>query len=58
MVNRFLSKSKRIFITPQSSILSAASIIMLMVVVSRILGLIRQRALAHFFAAEAGDQIN
>ncbi|KKU12258.1 MAG: Integral membrane protein MviN [Candidatus Woesebacteria bacterium GW2011_GWA1_45_8] len=43
------NKSKKIFLTPQSSVLSAATIIMIMVVASRVLGLVRQRALAHFF---------
>jgi len=42
-------KGKKIFLTPQSSVLSAATIIMVMVVASRVLGLVRQRALAHFF---------
>lgn len=36
---------------PQGSVLSAASIIMMMIVLSRILGLVRQRVLAHFFTA-------
>lgn len=50
MVNNIIKKGKKIFISPQSSILSAATIIMLMIVVSRVLGLVRQRTLAHFFA--------
>ncbi len=50
MVNKIISKSKKIFTSPQSSVLSAASIIMLMVMASRILGLVRQRVLAHYFA--------
>ena len=37
---------------PQESVLSAASIIMLMVVASRVLGLVRQRVLAHFFVPD------
>lgn len=45
MVDRF----KKIFTSPQTSVLSAASVIMIMVVASRILGLVRQRVLAHFF---------
>ena len=48
-MQEFLNKGKKIFLSPQSSVLSAATIIMLMVVVSRILGLVRQRVLAHFF---------
>ena len=42
---------KRIFVSPQTSIFSAAGIIMIMVVASRILGLVRQRVLANFFPA-------
>jgi len=52
MVNKIITKGKKIFSNPQSSILSAAMIIMLMIVASRILGLFRQRALAHFFTAD------
>jgi len=50
MFNKIVAKSKRIFIAPQASVLSAASIIMVMIVASRILGLVRQRTLAQFFA--------
>ena len=50
MVGKLISKGKKILTSPQTSVLSAASIIMLMVVASRILGLVRQRTLAHFFA--------
>jgi putative peptidoglycan lipid II flippase len=50
MVEKLLNKGKKLFTSPQSSVLSAASIIMIMVVASRILGLVRQRVLAHFFA--------
>lgn len=52
MVNRIISKGKKLFTKPQGSILSAATIIMLMVVASRVLGLLRQRTLAHFFTAD------
>ena len=52
MVKKILQKGRNIFTTPQSSILSAASVIMLMIVASRILGLVRQRALAHYFTAQ------
>ena len=48
-MQEILNKGKKIFLSPQSSVLSAATIIMLMVVASRILGLVRQRVLAHFF---------
>jgi len=43
---------KKIFSSQQSSVLSAATIIMVMVVASRILGLIRQRTLASFFTPD------
>jgi putative peptidoglycan lipid II flippase len=49
MVNKIISKSKKLLTSPQSSVLSAATIIMLMVIASRILGLVRQRVLAHYF---------
>ena len=49
MVNRIINKGKEIFTSPQTSILSAATLIMFMVATSRVLGLVRQRALAHFF---------
>jgi putative peptidoglycan lipid II flippase len=49
MVNKIISKGKKIFLEPQSSVLSAATIIMFMVVASRILGLVRQRILANYF---------
>lgn len=52
MVNKLLSKGKKILTSPQSSVLSAATIIMFMVVASRVLGLVRQRTLAHFFAPD------
>ncbi len=50
MVGKFLSRGRKFFTAPQESVISAASIIMFMVVASRVLGLIRQRTLAHFFA--------
>lgn len=43
---------KRLFDSQQKTVLSAATIIMLMVVASRVLGLIRQRVLASFFTPE------
>ncbi|MCL4382878.1 murein biosynthesis integral membrane protein MurJ [Patescibacteria group bacterium] len=49
MVNKFLDKGRKLLFSQQSSVLSAASIIMMMVVASRVLGLVRQRTLAHFF---------
>lgn len=50
MVNKIINRGKKLISAPQSSILSAATIIMIMVMASRILGLVRQRVLAHFFA--------
>lgn len=49
MVNKIISRGKEVLFSAQSTVVSAATIIMLMVVVSRILGLVRQRALAYFF---------
>jgi putative peptidoglycan lipid II flippase len=51
-MQEIINKGKKFLLSPQSSVLSAATIIMLMVVASRILGLVRQRALAHFFAPD------
>jgi putative peptidoglycan lipid II flippase len=47
-----ISKLKSLFLGQQHSILSAASLIMVMIVFSRILGLIRQRVLAHYFVPD------
>lgn len=52
MVSQLFSKGKKILINPQNSIVSAASIIMIMIIASRILGLIRQRTLALYFAPD------
>jgi putative peptidoglycan lipid II flippase len=52
MVSKIISKGKKLLTEPQSTVLSAASIIMIMIVASRVLGLVRQRALAHFFAPD------
>lgn len=51
MVSKIFDKGKKILFSQQSSVLSAATIIMLMVIASRVLGLVRQRTLAHFFTA-------
>lgn len=45
-------KLKKLFSDQQHSVLSAATLIMVMIVASRILGLVRQRVLAHYFVAE------
>ncbi len=42
-------KIKSLFIGQQHTVLSAATLIMIMIVASRLLGLVRQRVLAHFF---------
>ena len=52
MVKNFLRNGSDILSRRQTSILSAATVIMIMVVASRILGLVRNRILAHFFPAE------
>ena len=45
-----IARGKKIFNAQQNTVLSAASLIMIMIVASRVLGLIRQRVLANFFA--------
>ena len=51
-MKKLLAKSKELFVAPQSSIISAATIIMVMIVAARIVGLVRLRVLAHFFEDE------
>ncbi len=51
-MNKLLLKGRKLLNGPQTSVLSAATIIMLMIVASRVLGLVRQRTLAHFFAPD------
>ena len=51
-MNEFIKNGKKFLIRPQNSVVSAASVIMVMVVASRILGLIRQRVLANYFAPD------
>lgn len=48
-MNDLLAKGKKILNSQQNTVLSAASLIMIMIVVSRVLGLIRQRVLANYF---------
>jgi len=48
-MNDLISKGKKILNSQQNNVLSAASLIMFMIVVSRLLGLIRQRILANYF---------
>ncbi len=45
-----LSRGKRILNSQQNTVLSAATLIMIMIVASRVLGLVRQRVLANYFA--------
>jgi putative peptidoglycan lipid II flippase len=48
-MNQLIQKGKRIFLSEQTSILSAASVIMVMTVASLVLGLLRQRVILNFF---------
>lgn len=52
MFKNFLRQSSSFFTRRQKTILSAAFIIMVMIAASRILGLVRNRILAHFFPVE------
>lgn len=52
MFKKIFEKGKKIILEPQGSVLSAATIIMFMIIVSRVLGLVRQRTLAHFFTPD------
>lgn len=48
-MNEIFSRGKKIILSEQTSILSAASIIMGMTIASQVLGLFRQRIVLHFF---------
>ncbi|MFC1625839.1 murein biosynthesis integral membrane protein MurJ [Patescibacteria group bacterium] len=50
MVGRLITQGKKILNSQQNTVLSAAGVIMIMIIASRILGLVRQRVLANFFA--------
>ncbi len=52
MVDNLFKKGKKLFNHPQNSVLSAATLIMVMIIASRFLGLIRQRVLANYFAPD------
>lgn len=52
MVKNFFRSSSNFLTRRQTSILSAAVVIMIMLAASRLLGLVRNRVLAHFFSAE------
>lgn len=45
-----IARGKKIINSQQNTVLSAASLIMIMIIASRILGLVRQRVLANYFA--------
>ncbi len=49
-MNDLIAKGKKIFDSQQNTVLSAATLIMVMIVASRVLGLVRQRVLANYFA--------
>lgn len=49
MVSKLVSSGKKLFTHPQTSVLSAATIVMVMILASRLLGLVRQRILADYF---------
>lgn len=55
MVRQFFKNSARLLFQRQSTIISAATIMMVLVLASRVLGLIRNRFLTHFFPLEDLD---
>lgn len=52
MVKNLIKNGRSILTRRQTTILSAAAIIMIMIAASRFLGLVRNRILAHFFSVE------
>jgi len=48
-----IARGRRIFNSQQNSVLSAASLIMVMIIVSMVLGLVRQRVLASYFTPDS-----
>src|SRR4030043_2031599 len=52
MFKKIYERGKKIILEPQGSVLSAATLIMFMIVISRVLGLVRQRTLAHYFTPD------
>ena len=52
MVKQFLKNGRSFLSRRKTTILSAALVIMVMLAASRVLGLVRNRVLAHFFPAE------
>ena len=55
MVKKIIERGRKILTAPQSSIFSAASVIMVMVIAAKVLGFIRQRTLFAYFAPETTD---
>lgn len=53
MVQKLIERVKKLFSSQQSSVYSAATIIMIMIVASQVLGLVRQRVLTNFFDADS-----
>jgi putative peptidoglycan lipid II flippase len=51
MVDRFIANGKKLFTDPQESVFSAATAIMILLVVSRVLGLVRNTTLLQLFDA-------
>ena len=49
-MNDLLARGKKILNSQQNTVLSAATLIMVMIIASRVLGLVRQRVLANYFA--------
>ncbi|QLG69830.1 MAG: Integral membrane protein MviN [Candidatus Woesebacteria bacterium] len=52
MIENLIKKGRQLLSSQQTSILSAATLIMLMVIASRFLGLVRQRVLANYFSVD------
>ncbi len=51
-MNDLIARGKKIINSQQNTVLSAATLIMVMIVASRVLGLVRQRVLANYFAPD------
>jgi putative peptidoglycan lipid II flippase len=52
-MNDLIARGRKILNSQQSTVLSAATLIMVMIVASRVLGLVRQRILAGYFAPDS-----
>ncbi len=53
VMENLISRSKKIINSQQNTVLSAATLIMVMIAISMILGLVRQRVLASYFTPES-----